>query len=166
MKIRMLGIAVAGVLVAAACSDNNTAPTQPLTAQSNASKATGVQTVKWHGYFGGTDYVCTDEINKSASGIVTETRAPGACTPDANVNGVTTVLLFKPQGKNAGGLSCATENRVGGPYTFTYTGSNDPWGLYTVDESSPNGSLVGQTEAFWTLGVTYTVCFYNPPPAV
>jgi hypothetical protein len=34
----------------------------------------------------------------------------------------------------------------------------------TVDESTPNGSLVGQTQAFWTLGTTYTVCCYNRPP--
>jgi hypothetical protein len=147
------GLAVAAVvavlpLVMVAESNTNSAD-----ALAGASQATGVQYVT----YGGGGFMCTDYLNRSASGIVTEWRPAGGCSP--NVDGNST-LLFKPVVPGKPAPSCDQANII---KSVIVTYGSD-FGPYTVTSSSPSSQYIGTNDAFWSLGTSYLVCFYPLTP--
>ena len=142
-KTRKVGLAL--VATAASAIGVGLMPSAVQAAPPSGSAATGVQ----HVTYTGNGYTCTDWINRSASGNVTEWRPAGGCSPDADGN---STLLFKPTSATKP-ASCDRTNLIKSFTSLTY-GSG--FGLYTVT----SGYKAGSNNQFWTPGQAYLVCFY------
>lgn len=139
---RTLKVAVA--LAATAAATFTMAAGTAIAGPPSGAPATGVQLVT----YSGNGYTCTDSINRSASGIVTEWRGPAGCNPDVDGN---STLLFKPTSA-AKPASCDQTNIIKSTVLTYGVG----FGPYTVT----SGYSQGSSEGFWKLGQAYLVCFY------